>query len=201
MVDAGDFVHDAISDLQDLASEPKIDLGTPPLQQFPDREALKESLQGFARDHGYGMAIKTSSRPDEKKSGRAAKLWLRCDRGGTYRPRNGLTEETRKRKRTSRLTDCQFLIIATGQSENLWTFEVIQPFHNHGPYSETPHRTQPMKDRAKKGQLDAAPYHWPHEPNLGPFTTALVIIDMQRDCEPFQSSKIRDFVLTLRSSL
>ncbi|KAL9112586.1 MAG: hypothetical protein Q9227_003157 [Pyrenula ochraceoflavens] len=187
MADSGGF--EGMPDIQEFAGEPKMDLGIPQQQSYPDRESLKDSLQTFAREHGYGMAIKTSSRPDEKKSGRAAKLWLRCDRGGTYRPRNGLTEETRKRKRTSRLTDCQFLIIATGQTENLWTFEVIHPFHNHGPYSETPHRPQPMKDRAKKGQLEAAPYHWPHEPNLGLFTTALVVIDMQRDYGGYLSAQ------------
>lgn len=32
------------------------------------------------------------------------------------------------------------------------------------------------------GQIAAAPYNYPHDASLGPETTALVIIDMQRDC-------------------
>lgn len=32
------------------------------------------------------------------------------------------------------------------------------------------------------GQLKAKPYLWPHDASLHPQTTALVVIDMQRDC-------------------
>lgn len=32
-------------------------------------------------------------------------------------------------------------------------------------------------------QIKAAPYNYPHDASLGPDTTALVIIDMQRDCK------------------
>ena len=32
------------------------------------------------------------------------------------------------------------------------------------------------------GQIKANPYNWPHDASLSPQTTALVVIDMQRDC-------------------
>ena len=32
------------------------------------------------------------------------------------------------------------------------------------------------------GPIKATPYNWPHDASLGPQTTALVLIDMQRDC-------------------
>lgn len=35
---------------------------------------------------------------------------------------------------------------------------------------------------APSGPVRAEPYHWPHDGRLEPATTALVIIDMQRDC-------------------
>jgi hypothetical protein len=35
----------------------------------------------------------------------------------------------------------------------------------------------------KKGQIEAVPYDWPHDAGFSPFTTALLIIDMQRDCQ------------------
>lgn len=35
--------------------------------------------------------------------------------------------------------------------------------------------------------IDASPYKWPHDNSFDPKTTALVIIDMQQDCEYFLS--------------
>lgn len=125
------------------------------------------------------MVVKSSSTPTEKKPGRTAKVWLRCDRGGHYRPRNGLTEETRKRRRTSRLMDCPFMLVAAG-SPGIWTLTVLNPTHNHGPTVEKPRQVPHHKVR--KGQLPAVPYDWPHDATFTPYTTALVIIDMQKDC-------------------
>lgn len=34
-----------------------------------------------------------------------------------------------------------------------------------------------------ESSIEAAPYHWPHDRSFDPKTTALVIIDMQMDCE------------------
>lgn len=126
------------------------------------------------------MVVKSSSTPTEKKPGRTAKVWLRCDRGGHYRPRNGLTEETRKRRRTSRLMDCPFMLVAAG-SPGIWTLTVLNATHNHGPIAEKPRQVPHHKVR--KGQLPATPYDWPHDASFTPYTTALVIIDMQKDCE------------------
>lgn len=124
--------------------------------------------------------MKSSSTPTEKKPGRTAKVWLRCDRGGHYRPRNGLTEETRKRRRTSRLMDCPFMLVAAG-SPGIWTLTVLNPTHNHGPIVDKPR--QPPHHKVRKGQLPAIPYDWPHDASFTPYTTALVIIDMQKDCK------------------
>lgn len=136
-------------------------------------------MQAHGKAHGYNVVVKSSSTPTEKKPGRTAKVWLRCDRGGHYRPRNGLTEETRKRRRTSRLMDCPFMLVAAG-TPGIWTLTVLNATHNHGPIVEKPRQVPHHKVR--KGQIAAVPYDWPHDATLTPYTTALVIIDMQKDC-------------------
>ncbi|KAL3417456.1 isochorismatase hydrolase [Phlyctema vagabunda] len=45
--------------------------------------------------------------------------------------------------------------------------------------------TSDMTRHAMQASIDAAPYRWPHDSSFHPTTTALVIIDMQRDfCSP-----------------
>ena len=136
-------------------------------------------MQSHGKANGYNVVVKSSSTPTEKKPGRTAKVWLRCDRGGHYRPRNGLTEETRKRRRTSRLMDCPFMLVAAG-TPVIWTLTVLNATHNHGPVIEKPRQVPHHKVR--KGQIAAEPYDWPHDATLTPYTTALVVIDMQKDC-------------------
>lgn len=179
MAETEDLSIDAANDMQDC-SELSTNLVPPPETSYPDKNTLIAAVQAHGKQHGYNVVIKTSSIPSEKKPGRAAKIWLRCDRGGTYRPRNGLTEETRKRKRATRLMDCPFMIIASG-SPGMWTLKVHDGRHNHGPVMEPPRAVPHHK--VKKGQIEAVPYDWPHDASFSKFTTALVIIDMQRDCK------------------
>lgn len=179
MADASELNLDAPSDLQDIP-ELGLDLAPPPEGTYPDRQTLVASVQAFGKAHGYNIVVKSSSTPTEKKPGRTAKVWLRCDRGGSYRPRNGLTEETRKRKRTSRLMDCPFMLVAAG-NPGIWTLSVVNPQHNHGPVLDRPR--QAPHHRVKRGQVTATPYDWPNDATFTPYTTALVLIDMQRDCK------------------
>ena len=178
----GDTTDLTLEDQNDMQDFPDLstELVPPPEASYPDKHTLIQAVQNHGKQHGYNVVIKTSSIPSEKKPGRVAKVWLRCDRGGTYRPRNGLTEETRKRKRTSRLMDCPFMVIATGQP-GMWTVKVTNGQHNHGPIMEAP-RSAPHH-KARKGQIEAIPYDWPHDAGFSPFTTAFVVVDMQRDCE------------------
>ncbi|PTU18561.1 hypothetical protein P175DRAFT_0503359 [Aspergillus ochraceoroseus IBT 24754] len=181
MADPTDLNLDAPSDLQDIP-EMSMQLLPPPEGTYPDKASLLAAVQAHGKVHGYNVVVKSSSTPTEKKPGRTAKVWLRCDRGGHYRPRNGLTEETRKRRRTSRLMDCPFMLVAAG-TPGIWTLTVLNPTHNHGPIVEKPRQVPHHKVR--KGQIAAVPYDWPHDATLTPYTTALVIIDMQKDfCAP-----------------
>ncbi|CAG8889932.1 unnamed protein product [Penicillium egyptiacum] len=201
MADSTDLnLDDAPSDLQDIP-ELAMQLVPPPEGTYPDKATLLAAVQDHGKEHGYNVVVKSSSTPTEKKPGRTAKVWLRCDRGGHYRPRNGLTEETRKRRRTSRLMDCPFMLVAAG-SPGIWTLTVLNAAHNHGPIIEKPRQVPHHKVR--KGQLPAIPYDWPHDASFTPYTTALVIIDMQKDCEyfgllPLSVDHVADFLVVCLS--
>ncbi|KAJ5921115.1 isochorismatase family hydrolase [Penicillium verhagenii] len=181
MASPNDMNVDAPSDLQDIP-ENAMHLIPPAEGDYPDRDTLFQAVNLHASEHGYQVVIKSSSGSTDKKPGRKNKVWLRCDRGGQYRPRNGLTEENRKRRRTSRLVDCPFQLLASAHP-GFWRLTVLNPNHNHGPSLEKAKKTPHPKIR--RGQLHAAPYDWPHDATFTPYSTALVIIDMQKDfCYP-----------------
>lgn len=71
------------------------------------------------------------------------------------------------------------MLVAAG-TPGIWTLTVLNPTHNHGPVVDRPRQVPHHK--VKKGQITAVPYDWPHDATMTPFTTALVIIDMQKDC-------------------
>ena len=71
------------------------------------------------------------------------------------------------------------MVIGNGSS-GVWTVEVVEPQHNHGPIMEPSHTIAHPK--VKKGQIEAVPYDWPHDAGFSPFNSALVVMDMQRDC-------------------
>lgn len=166
-----------LQELPEMSSS--LTMPAPPEESYPDKASLLRAVQAHSKTHGYKVVVKSSSTPTDKKPGRTAKIWLRCDRGGQYRPRNGLTEETRKRKRYSRLLDCPFMLVAAGRP-GIWSLSVLNGTHNHGPIIEKP-RT--VSQKPKKGQVKASPVDWPHDATFTPFTTALVVMDMQRDCQ------------------
>lgn len=45
---------------------------------------------------------------------------------------------------------------------------------------------QVVHSRKGEGSIPADPYRYPHDGSLSPETTAIVVIDMQRDCTFFQ---------------
>lgn len=71
------------------------------------------------------------------------------------------------------------MLVAAG-TPGIWTLTVLNATHNHGPIIEKPRQVPHHKVR--KGQIAAIPYDWPHDATLTPYTTALVVVDMQKDC-------------------
>lgn len=55
---------------------------------------------------------------------------FKCDRGRIYRNRSKITDVTKKRKSTTRLTGCKFNIISLFMN-NSWVVDKIFEKHNH----------------------------------------------------------------------
>lgn len=60
-------------------------------------------------------------------------MTLRCYRGGSYRNTRRITDEQRKRDRTTRLINCPFQIKGVKRSDGLWVVELKDYSQNHKP--------------------------------------------------------------------
>ena len=78
-------------------------LALPPLAIYPSKEALTESIQAWAKDHGYAFSISRSKRLENGFT----RVYFACDRRATL-PLN--TQRTRNTQ--SRGTECPFSILA-----------------------------------------------------------------------------------------
>lgn len=104
---------------------PPHSLAPMPPSEFNSREELLAGCKDWAAHQGFAVVIARS---------RFNRLWLKCDRGGTYENRRNLTPEQRKRKRgESRLLGCQFKMLANVKRDGVWKVETEVADHNHGP--------------------------------------------------------------------
>lgn len=104
---------------------PPRSLAPMPPSEFNSREELLAGCKDWAAHQGYAVVIARS---------RSNRLWLKCDRGGTYENRRNLTQERRKRKRgESRLLGCEFRMLANVKRDGVWKVETEVAEHNHGP--------------------------------------------------------------------
>ena len=96
-----------------------------PTSDFPSRESLLSTTKEWAADQGFAIVIARS---------RFNRIWLKCDRGGSYENRRNITPEQRKRKRgESRLLGCPFKMVASVRKDGSWHVETEIPDHNHEP--------------------------------------------------------------------
>ncbi|KAL2886858.1 PKS-NRPS hybrid synthetase [Ceratocystis lukuohia] len=129
----------------------------PPEGTYESREALFAAANAWAKPRGYAF---TTGKSKKTKNGRT-KVVVACDR--TRRPPNPLA--TRKRRTSSRVTSCNFSVLAKESAhDGSWTLvhrpgsEYAQ--HNHPP-SEDPsahpaHRALQKKDLTMISDLVAA---------------------------------------------
>ena len=104
---------------------PPRSLAPMPPSAFNSREELLARCKERAAHQGFAVVIARS---------RFNRLWLKCDRGGTYENRRNLTPEQRKRKRgESRLLGCQFKMLANVKRDGVWKVETEVAEHNHEP--------------------------------------------------------------------
>ena len=104
---------------------PPMSMAPMPAGQYHSREELLAAAKDWAATQGYAIVIARS---------RLNRLWLKCDRGGTYRNRLGLTPDQRKRKRgDSRLLGCPFKMLANIKRDGVWRLHTEVAEHTHGP--------------------------------------------------------------------
>jgi MULE transposase domain len=126
----------------------------PPIEgnEYLDRQSMINAIQQHARDNGYAMTIHRSSTKD-------GTVYLGCDRGGTYRSRNGICDQRRLRDTGSRQTGCQFSV-REDVKDNVWTFKVRNPDHNHepsiSPIAHPVHRRLPFSLRNRIREMSSA---------------------------------------------
>jgi len=93
----------------------------PPVGCFPTRSELIQHVRNFGAEQGYGISI-ARSKPN--------KVYLICDRGGPYRNRFNLTDETRISTTGLRLINCAFWAVGTA-IDGVWLLSIRNPAHNH----------------------------------------------------------------------
>ena len=108
------------------AGEPPLNsMAPPPPGEFASREDLLEFQKDWAERQGFAVVI-GRSRPN--------RLWIKCDRGGSYSDKHLHDPENRKRKRkATRLTGCPFNVKATMRKDKIWRCHTETPEHNHPP--------------------------------------------------------------------
>lgn len=109
-------------------------LPPPEGKEYLTRADLIDAVQEHARLEGYAITIRNSNSLYKITH-------LGCDRGGTYRQRNGITTQTRRRDTTSRLTGCPFSVRAS-EKDGIWILKVWNPDHNHDVSTATAHPIQ-----------------------------------------------------------
>ena len=136
---------------------PPQSLAPMPPSSFNSRDELMGGCKDWASGQGYAIVIARS---------RFNRLWLKCDRGGTYENRRNLTPDVRKRKRgDSRLLGCPFRMLATCKKDGIWRVETENAVHNHGPSDDlsahptlrrmTNDQLQKVKDMCDAGKSPA----------------------------------------------
>ena len=117
--------HEHRDSPQDASPPPPQSLAPMPTSTFNSREELLEGCKNWSSTQGFATVIARS---------RVNRLWLKCDRGGTYENRRNLLPDQRKRRRTdSRLLGCPFKMIASRSKDSPWKVHTVVPNHNHGP--------------------------------------------------------------------
>lgn len=105
----------------------------PPVSQlFDTYEDLMTNLQGFHRENGAGIVVRTSySRRDLRSGSQATRIVFECDRG-----RSRPSTSVGLRAPASQRIDCPYsLVVSAAEVDGRWkwSYKVSNHRHNHGP--------------------------------------------------------------------
>ena len=107
----------------------------PVSRTYSSLETLKLAVNEYARNEGYAIVKQRTKK--RKNNGQVYKIYLKCDRGGTYVDKSKPGQ--RIRDTGTRLTGCPFSLTANLQDGNQWLLEVRDPEHNHPPIDAPGH--------------------------------------------------------------
>ena len=100
--------------------------------EFDSFDVLVAYAKSTAVHQGYALSI---GRSRKNRKGEWNGVDLRCDLGGEYENRLGLTEESRKRETGSRLQGCPFELRGRRRGEK-WVLLTHMGEHNHQPAAD-----------------------------------------------------------------
>ena len=95
----------------------------PPHEAFKTVDECKEYVTTWAKANGFVLTIMRSEKDK--------RIDFACDKGGPYRNRYALTNETRVRQSCSQNINCPYKVRCYMQKNDIWGFRVVCPQHKH----------------------------------------------------------------------
>lgn len=113
-------------------------------REFATVDIAMEEMRAFAQQRGFAVV---------KSSGNGSRVYVVCDRAGTYRNTHGLEEYERSRQRLSRKCGCPYTLRLT-YANGRWHLTTANGHHNHEPSACT--FVHPSKRQLNQEQLQFA---------------------------------------------
>ncbi|CAG8732243.1 28528_t:CDS:2 [Dentiscutata erythropus] len=112
-----------------LSSQPKIpEVGS----EFSTAESFKEAAQQGAKAAGFAFSVSSSKLSRSEKGGHIPYILLQCVMGGEYRNNHKITEETRKRIKSTKRQNCPVTLYAVlNENAGVWVVRSYKKQHNH----------------------------------------------------------------------
>ncbi|CAG8662529.1 13122_t:CDS:2, partial [Racocetra fulgida] len=100
--------------------------------EFLTVESFKEAAQQSAKAAGFAFSVSSSKVSGGGKGGHTPFIVLQCVMGGKYRNNHQITEETRKRKKSTKRQNCPVNLRAVlNKDAKVWVVTISKNEHNH----------------------------------------------------------------------
>ncbi|CAG8710287.1 13667_t:CDS:2, partial [Racocetra fulgida] len=99
--------------------------------EFLTVESFKEAAQQSAKAAGFAFSISSSKVLRDEKGSHTPFVTLQCIMGGKYRNNHNITEETQKRKKSTKRQSCLVILKAILNKNNVWVVHSYKDQHNH----------------------------------------------------------------------
>ncbi|CAG8615169.1 22756_t:CDS:2 [Dentiscutata erythropus] len=100
--------------------------------KFPTVESFKEAVQQSAKVAGFAFSVSSSKVSGGGKGGHTPFVVLQCVMGDKYRNNHQITEETQKRKKSTKRQNCPVSLRAVlNKDTKVWVVTTSKNKHNH----------------------------------------------------------------------